>query len=169
MTTSSIAPVVQERTVNAPAETCFRVFVDGFASWWPPEHHIGEGRTIEHLTLEPRVRFGSLQVVFDGRRSVLVATSNGGAVQTYNTMLDAYRRILERVGLKNRYWMAQADTGMCICVRDFSLTSAQNTGTIGGDHSHEFQVLSTVGEDELLKCDQCECVKVWSSVFSGRV
>jgi hypothetical protein len=31
-------------------------------------------------TLEPRIRFGSLQVVFDGHRSVLVATSNGGAV-----------------------------------------------------------------------------------------
>jgi uncharacterized protein YndB with AHSA1/START domain len=54
MTTSSIAPVVQERTVNAPVETCFRVFVDGFASWWPPEHHIGE-RTIERFAIEPRV------------------------------------------------------------------------------------------------------------------
>jgi len=39
------------------------------------------------LTLEPRIRFGSLQVVFDGHRSVLVATSNGGAVDQLDRLL----------------------------------------------------------------------------------
>ena len=33
------------------------------------------------LTLNPAVRFGSLQTVFDGQRSVLVATSNGAPAQ----------------------------------------------------------------------------------------
>jgi hypothetical protein len=37
--------------------------------------------------------------------------STGGALQTYNTIVDAYRRIFERVGLKDRYCVAQADTG----------------------------------------------------------
>ncbi len=53
MTTQSIAPVVHERTVNAPVDTCFRVFVDGFGTWWPPEHHIGENREITAFTIEP--------------------------------------------------------------------------------------------------------------------
>ena len=53
MTTQSIAPVVHERTVKAPVDTCFRVFVDGFGTWWPPEHHIGENREITAFTIEP--------------------------------------------------------------------------------------------------------------------
>ncbi|MEZ5412640.1 MAG: SRPBCC family protein [Acidimicrobiales bacterium] len=55
MTTQSIAPVVHERTVRAPVDTCFRVFVDGFGTWWPPEHHIGENREITAFTIEPLV------------------------------------------------------------------------------------------------------------------
>jgi hypothetical protein len=33
------------------------------------------------LTLDPGVRFGSLQTVFDGQRSLLIATSNGAPAQ----------------------------------------------------------------------------------------
>ncbi|MCB0925515.1 MAG: hypothetical protein KDB50_13390 [Mycobacterium sp.] len=33
------------------------------------------------LTLDPELRFGSLQTVFDGRRSLLIATSNGAPAQ----------------------------------------------------------------------------------------
>jgi len=51
-TIASAAPVVRERVVNAPIDTCFRVFVDGFGTWWPPEHHIGEDRTITEFTME---------------------------------------------------------------------------------------------------------------------
>lgn len=40
------------------------------------------------LTLQPGVRFGSLQVVFDGKRSILVATSNGGAVDQLDRLLS---------------------------------------------------------------------------------
>ena len=54
-TTTAIDPVVREVVVAAPIETCFRTFVDGFATWWPPEHHIGDDRTIAELVLEPFV------------------------------------------------------------------------------------------------------------------
>ena len=39
------------------------------------------------LTLEPTVKFGSLQAFYDGKRSVLVATSNGGAVGQLDELL----------------------------------------------------------------------------------
>ncbi len=40
------------------------------------------------LTLEPALRFGSLQTFFDGHRTVLVATSNGGAPGQLDDLLD---------------------------------------------------------------------------------
>jgi uncharacterized protein YndB with AHSA1/START domain len=43
--------VVHELLVHAPAATCYRVFVDEFASWWPPSHHIGD-RTIVAFRIE---------------------------------------------------------------------------------------------------------------------
>ena len=39
------------------------------------------------LTLDPAVKFGSLQSFYDGKRSVLVATSNGGAVGQLDELL----------------------------------------------------------------------------------
>ncbi len=48
------------------------------------------------LTLEPALKFGSLQVVFDGRRSVLVASSNGAPAQ-----LD---ELLKWLGTDERRW-----------------------------------------------------------------
>jgi len=65
VTTSSIAPVVRERTVNASVDTCFRVFVDGFDSWWPPEHHLGD-RTIVRFAIEPFVGGRCYDVDTDG-------------------------------------------------------------------------------------------------------
>ena len=53
--TTTLEPVVREVVVRAPVATCFRVFVDEFASWWPPEHHIGEDRTITAVAIEPFV------------------------------------------------------------------------------------------------------------------
>ena len=40
----------------------------------------GDGKFVT-LTLEPAMKVGSLQVVFDGQRSLLIATSNGSAAQ----------------------------------------------------------------------------------------
>lgn len=47
------------------------ITVDGFT----------EGGDPATLTLDPAIRYGSLQTVFDGQRSVLVATSNGASQQ----------------------------------------------------------------------------------------
>lgn len=37
--------------------------------------------------------------------------SQENALRTYNDVVDAYRRVFDRIGLKDRYCMAQADTG----------------------------------------------------------
>jgi len=48
-------PVERDIVVRAPIDTCFRVFVDDFATWWPSEHHIGDDRTITNFVIEPFV------------------------------------------------------------------------------------------------------------------
>jgi uncharacterized protein YndB with AHSA1/START domain len=53
-TTTTLAPVVHELDIGAPIATCFRTFVDGIGSWWPPEHHIGE-LAIAEMRVEPTV------------------------------------------------------------------------------------------------------------------
>jgi len=56
--------------------------------------------------------------------------------ETYQSMWDAYHRIFERCGLQFRAVRAA-------------------TGSIGGDMSHEFQVLAQSGEDAIAACDHC--------------
>ncbi len=72
-----------------------------------------------------------------------------GAHKSYEIMNRTYRRIFNRCGLK------------------FKAVEA-GTGAIGGTLSHEFQVLASNGEDEILSCtsceyaanvEKCECVK----------
>ncbi|KAG0198494.1 hypothetical protein BGX28_008048 [Mortierella sp. GBA30] len=58
------------------------------------------------------------------------------AMKTYDEVVLAYRRIMKRLGVP--YAVAEADTG-----------------NIGGSHSHEFHILSRVGEDSLLSCASC--------------
>ncbi|KAG0057861.1 hypothetical protein BGZ83_000048 [Gryganskiella cystojenkinii] len=58
------------------------------------------------------------------------------ALKTYDEVVLAYRRIMKRLGVP--YAVAEADTG-----------------NIGGTHSHEFHILSRVGEDSLLSCAAC--------------
>ncbi len=55
-----------------------------------------DGGNATTLTLEPALKFASLQVIFDGRRSVLVATSNGAPAQ-----LD---ELLTWLGADERRW-----------------------------------------------------------------
>lgn len=57
--------------------------------------------------------------------------------QIYQKMWDAYNKIFTRCGL------------------DFRAVRAA-TGTIGGDLSHEFQVLAKSGEDAIASCDSCK-------------
>jgi len=56
--------------------------------------------------------------------------------QVYHAMWDCYHRIFERCGLQFRAVRAA-------------------TGSIGGDMSHEFQVLANSGEDAIAACDEC--------------
>ncbi|MGI6395104.1 MAG: proline--tRNA ligase [bacterium] len=58
------------------------------------------------------------------------------AKESYELMFEAYNEIFKRCGLKFR-----------------AVDAA--TGAIGGDMSHEFQVLAESGEDLILNCDRC--------------
>jgi prolyl-tRNA synthetase len=59
------------------------------------------------------------------------------AAREYKVMYDAYSRIFRRCGLEFR--AVEADTG-----------------AIGGNQSHEFQVLAESGEDAIVACDKCD-------------
>lgn len=60
-----------------------------------------------------------------------------GAEESYKLMYDAYTRIFKRLGLKFR--AVEADTG-----------------SIGGNFSHEFMVLADTGEDTIAFCHDCD-------------
>jgi prolyl-tRNA synthetase len=55
------------------------------------------------------------------------------ALKSYQAMFDAYKRIFDRFGLRYR-------------------AVAADTGAIGGDASHEFQVIADTGEDAIVYC-----------------
>jgi uncharacterized protein YndB with AHSA1/START domain len=44
---TTIPAVQQSVTVNAPVEKAFKVYTEGFNSWWPPQHHIGTAELAE--------------------------------------------------------------------------------------------------------------------------
>jgi prolyl-tRNA synthetase len=56
-----------------------------------------------------------------------------GAAKSYEAMFGAYQRIFDRFGLQYR-------------------AVAADTGAIGGDLSHEFQVIADTGEDAIVYC-----------------
>src|SRR6185295_13856641 len=60
-----------------------------------------------------------------------------GAGRSSDQMYAAYQRIFERLGLTYR-------------------AVAADTGAIGGDRSHEFQVIADTGEDALVYCPQSD-------------
>ena len=87
---------------------------------------------------EIRPRFGLMR----GREFIMkdaysFDVNEAGADVSYEKMYKAYRRIFERCGLKFR--AVEADTG-----------------TIGGNYSHEFMVLADSGEDAIVSCSCCE-------------
>jgi prolyl-tRNA synthetase len=86
---------------------------------------------------EVRPRFGLMR----GREFIMkdaysFHTDVEDARREYQVMYDAYARIFERCGLTFR--AVEADTG-----------------DIGGDLSHEFQVLAESGEDAIVSCPRC--------------
>ena len=83
---------------------------------------------------EIRPRFG----VMRGREFVMKDAysfdrDQNAALKTYDVMFDAYRRIFTRLGLNFR--AVNADTG-----------------SIGGNRSHEFHVIAETGEDAIAYC-----------------
>ncbi|MDR1853433.1 MAG: proline--tRNA ligase [Azoarcus sp.] len=83
---------------------------------------------------ERRPRFG----VMRGREFIMkdgysFDRDKEAAGKSYDLMFAAYRRIFERIGLKYR-------------------AVAADTGAIGGDRSHEFQVIADTGEDAIVYC-----------------
>ncbi len=63
--------------------------------------------------------------------------SKENALITYQHVLNAYRRLFTKLEL------------------DFVVADA-DSGNIGGDISHEIQIVSNIGEDFVLRCDSCD-------------
>ena len=87
---------------------------------------------------EIRPRFGLMR----GREFVMkdaysFDANTEGAEKSYKAMYDAYMSIFRRLGL--RFRAVEADTG-----------------SIGGNFSHEFMVLADTGEDTIAFCHECE-------------
>lgn len=87
---------------------------------------------------EIRPRFGLMR----GREFIMkdaysFDTDDEESKKSYHKMYDAYTDVFNRCGLK------------------FKAVDAA-TGAIGGDMSHEFQVLAETGEDEILSCSKCK-------------
>lgn len=87
---------------------------------------------------EIRPRFGLMR----GREFIMKDAysfdrDDAGADASYRVMYEAYLRIFSRLAL--RFRAVEADSG-----------------SIGGDFSHEFMVLAQTGEDTILSCTACE-------------
>lgn len=81
---------------------------------------------------EVRPRFGVMRGrEFTMKDAYSFHLSQESLSETYQTMFDAYCRIFERLGLDYRPVLA-------------------DTGSIGGNLSHEFHVLATSGEDDIV-------------------
>ncbi len=87
---------------------------------------------------ERRPRFGLMRGrEFTMKDAYSFDRDDAGARTSYQAMYDAYGRIFSRMGLKFR-------------------AVAADTGNIGGNASHEFQVIADTGEDALAYCPTSE-------------
>lgn len=83
---------------------------------------------------ERRPRFGIMRGrEFTMKDAYSFDRDREAAAKSYDTMFAAYKRIFDRFGLQYR-------------------AVAADTGAIGGDLSHEFQVIADTGEDALIYC-----------------
>lgn len=83
---------------------------------------------------ERRPRFGVMRGrEFTMKDAYSFDRDKDSALKSYKTMYDAYCRIFDRFGLTYR-------------------AVAADTGAIGGDASHEFQVIADTGEDAIAYC-----------------
>jgi prolyl-tRNA synthetase len=83
---------------------------------------------------ERRPRFGVMRGrEFTMKDAYSFDRDKASALKSYQVMFDAYKRIFDRFGLQYR-------------------AVAADTGAIGGDASHEFQVIADTGEDAIAYC-----------------
>ncbi len=83
---------------------------------------------------ERRPRFGIMRGrEFTMKDAYSFDRDKDGALKSYAVMFEAYKRIFDRFGLQYR-------------------AVAADTGAIGGDASHEFQVIADTGEDAIVYC-----------------
>ena len=83
---------------------------------------------------ERRPRFGLMRGrEFTMKDAYSFDRDKASALKSYETMFAAYKRIFDRFGLQYR-------------------AVAADTGAIGGDASHEFQVVADTGEDAIVYC-----------------
>ncbi len=83
---------------------------------------------------ERRPRFGVMRGrEFTMKDAYSFDRDKASALKSYETMFQAYKRIFDRFGLQYR-------------------AVAADTGAIGGDASHEFQVIADTGEDAIVYC-----------------
>ncbi|NDY93076.1 proline--tRNA ligase [Ideonella livida] len=83
---------------------------------------------------ERRPRFGVMRGrEFTMKDAYSFDRDPAGAAKSYEAMFAAYKRIFDRFGLTYR-------------------AVAADTGAIGGDLSHEFQVIAKTGEDAIIYC-----------------
>ncbi|MFC1667837.1 proline--tRNA ligase [Chlamydiota bacterium] len=86
---------------------------------------------------EIRPRFGVIRAKeFIMKDGYSFDVSEEMADKQYQEMYDAYLSIFQRCGLE--VWPVEADTGV-----------------MGGDKSHEFMVLTEIGEDQIVHCNNC--------------
>lgn len=87
---------------------------------------------------ETRPRGGLIRVrEFDMKDAYSFDISNEGLDQNYNAMITAYENIYNRIGLE-------------------TIKVEADSGAIGGQASHEFMAVSSIGEDTILKCSKCD-------------
>ena len=81
---------------------------------------------------ERRPRFGVMRGrEFTMKDAYSFDKDKASALRSYQVMFEAYKRIFDRMGLRYR-------------------AVAADTGAIGGDASHEFQVIADTGEDAIV-------------------
>jgi prolyl-tRNA synthetase len=87
---------------------------------------------------ERRPRFGLMRGrEFTMKDAYSFDRDQASALKSYQAMFEAYKRIFDRFGLQYR-------------------AVAADTGAIGGDASHEFQVIADTGEDAIVYCPTSE-------------
>jgi prolyl-tRNA synthetase len=87
---------------------------------------------------EPRPRAGLLRVrEFVMKDAYSIDADAEGLERSYRLQHEAYQRIFDRAGVD-------------------AVSVESDTGAMGGDVAHEFQVLTDVGEDTILICTACD-------------